>query len=426
MPALPAEIIFQQLTQAFAASQDFSRHEVRGRQTALLERLVRHADAHVPFYRDSKRLKPLFRADGAFDFAGWSDVPILTRNDAKEHEEALQARSVPADMGALETHSTSGSTGTPLKFRQTLVQRVASEVLVNRALRWRGLWPIQRIATSTYKAAVGAPSPDMLKVPAGLAFAEQVELLRRNRTTHVIAAPSIAAAWADVAAPQDLPDLTAVMATGEILRPEVRAKIERKLNVKVVNLYSTSELGPVASEGPDGRLRVNEENMFFEGPPAAVDPKALIRVVVTPFYAFGTPLIRYAPGDYVRFSNANAKEAKGLRRLEEVVGRQRNLLRQPGGSLFVPRTFLARDLEAILDYREWQLVQTSLTDIMLKIVVPHPPSAQQWRALQEHVKNGLPNHNTSVVIVDNIENNIKTGKAYEMFVSLVDDGERPS
>jgi hypothetical protein len=83
-------------------------------------------------------------------------------------------------------------------------------------------------------------------------------------------------------------------------------------------------------------------------------------------------------------------------------------------------------LEAILDYREWQLVQTSLTDIMLKIVVPHPPSAQQWRALQEHVKNGLPNHNTSVVIVDNIENNIKTGKAYEMFVSLVDDGERPS
>ncbi len=423
MVALPAEIVFQQLTQAFATSQDLSLHEVRRRQTALLERLARHADAHVPFYRDSKRLKSLFRADGAFDLAGWSDVPILTRNDAKEHEEALQARCIPADMGALETHSTSGSTGTPLKFRQTLVQRVASEVLVNRVLRWHGLWPIQRIATSTYTAVAGAPAPGMLKVPAGLAFVEQVELLRRNRTTHVIAAPSIAAAWADVAAPQDLPDLTAVMATGEVLRPEIRAKIERKLNVKVVNLYSASELGPIASEGPDGRLRISEETLFLEGPSTAHDPKAPTRVVVTPFYAFGTPLIRYAPGDYVRFSNANIKSAKGLRRLEDVIGRQRNLLRRPDGSLFIPRNFLARDLEAILDYREWQLVQTSLTDIMLKIVLPHPPSAQQWRALQDHVKNGLPNHNTKVVIVDRIDNNISSGKAYEMYLSLIGESQ---
>ena len=149
MPALPAEIIFDQLTQAFAKSQDFSRQEVVRRQTALLERLVRHADAQVPFYRDSRRLKSLFRADGAFDLAGWKDVPILTRNEAKEHEEALQARFVPTEMGDLETRSTSGSTGTPLKFRQTRLQFIASEVLLNRALRWHGLWPIQQ---SPFKA----------------------------------------------------------------------------------------------------------------------------------------------------------------------------------------------------------------------------------------------------------------------------------
>ena len=46
----------------------------------------------MPFYRDSGRLKPLFRADGAFDMAGWNDVPILTRNEAKANEDALQAR----------------------------------------------------------------------------------------------------------------------------------------------------------------------------------------------------------------------------------------------------------------------------------------------------------------------------------------------
>ena len=260
----------------------------------------------------------------------------------------------------------------------------------------------------------------MLKLPGGVAFAEQVEVLRKNRTTHVVIAPSIAVAWADVA-PQSLPDLVAVITTGEVLRPESRAKIEHGLKAKVVNLYSASELGPIASDGPDGRLRISEETMFFDGPAAAVDPKTPTRVVLTPLYAFGTPLIRYAPGDFVRFSNASAKRAPGLRRLEEVIGRQRNLLRQPDGSLFLPGQFVARSLQAILDYREWQLVQTSLTDIMMKIVVPRAPSEGQFRALQEFVKDSLPNHNTSVVVVDRIDNNPGGGKAYEMFLSLIDE-----
>ena len=110
-----------------------------------------------------------------------------------------------------------------------------------------------------------------------------------------------------------------------------------------------------------------------------------------------------------------------MRRLEEVVGRQRSLLRQPDGSLFRPSRFVARSLRSILDYREWQLVQTSLTDIVLKIVVPHPPRPQEWEALQEFVKDSLPNHKTSVAIVDRIENNISSGKAYEMFLSLIEN-----
>src|ERR1039458_8236984 len=95
MSDLHAKLMFQQLTQAFAASPDFPRREVERRQKALLERLVRHAHVNVPFYRASGRLKPLFRADGAFDLTGWKDVPVLTRNEAKANEEALSASLVP-------------------------------------------------------------------------------------------------------------------------------------------------------------------------------------------------------------------------------------------------------------------------------------------------------------------------------------------
>ena len=119
----------------------------------------------------------------------------------------------------------------------------------------------------------GVPDPGMLKLSNKLSLDEQVELLRRHRTTHIVVSPSIAAAWVDIAAPQGLPDLIAVVTTGEVLRTETRAKIERGLKAKVVDLYSTSELGPIASDGPDGRLRINEETVFFEGPAAAIDRK---------------------------------------------------------------------------------------------------------------------------------------------------------
>jgi phenylacetate-CoA ligase len=344
MSDLQAKLIFQQLTQAFAASPDFSRREVERRQAALLERLVRHAHANVPFYRDSGRLKPLFRADGRFDLAGWADVPVLTRNEAKANEDALHARFTPPDMGALAAYSTSGSTGTPLKFRQTLVQRVASEVLIDRALRWNDVWPIRAFALAANVPTMRDPPSGMVIISPDSDLEAQVALLRRQQTTHAMAYPAIGAAWAELAGEQGLPDLAAILITGAVLRPDVRARIERRLGAKVVNLYSTSELGPIAAEGPDGRLRVNEEIVWLEGPRSGSEVGAPTPVVVTPLFAFATPLIRYAPGDYVRFSSATPKRAPGLRRLEEVVGRTRNLLRLPDGRPFMPYALRAQSL----------------------------------------------------------------------------------
>lgn len=417
----PAEVIFQQLTQAFAASQDFTRQEVRRRQIALLERLVRHARTHVPFYADGNRLKPLFRADGSFDLRGWNDIPILTRNEAHEHEAALRAREIPPDMGAQEIRSTSGSTGIPLKFSQTDLQRIASEVLLNRTLRWHKLWPIEVLAFVS-DTMTSVPMPQrMVILPGHLTFEKHVELLRSHRVTHALVAPNIAHGWAAAVEARDLPCLTTIITTGEVLRAEVRQRIQQKLKVKVINLYSASEIGPLASEGADNDFCINEEIGFLEGSAAAARSQPLSRVVVTPFYAYGMPLIRYAPGDYVRFSKAEARRARGLRRLEEIVGRQRSLFRRPDGELFLPGRFVARRLEAILDCRQWQLVQTSLADVVLKIVVAEPPTPRQRDALEAYLRECLPKHRTSIAVVDSIENDMQKGKAYEMFLCLADE-----
>ncbi len=348
-------------------------------------------------------------------------MPILTRAEAHDNEEALRAQSVPPDVGPVEDSMTSGSTGMPLRFRRTALQSVASEALLNRIFRWHGAWPPRRLLLHGAKGAGGPPGSGIVKMPGGLSMAEQVAFVRRSHVTHVVVAPSIAVGWAEAAGGQGLPEIAALVTAGEVLTADQRRRIERAIRTKVIDLYSTSELGPIAGEGADGRLRIFEEAMLIEGPVAAPDPARPIRLVATPFYAFAMPLIRYAPGDYVRFSNASGKRAAGLRRLDAVIGRRRNLMRRPNGDLFSPGLYFnARNLRAILEFREWQLVQTSRQTIVLKMVAAAPPSPAQVQALEAFVAEKLPDHGTSVEFVDGIENNVASGKAYELFLSMAD------
>ncbi|MBV1704519.1 MAG: phenylacetate--CoA ligase family protein [Hyphomicrobiales bacterium] len=426
-PADPrrAERMFAGLARAFAVSPDYSRAEVARRQTALVERLVRHARRHVPFYREGDRLAPLFRADGAFDMAGWPDVPILTRREARDNEEALRAELLPSDMAPLEAVSTSGSTGLQFNFRTTLVQRVAAEVLANRTLHWRGLLPFGRVAVSKYYLPEGEPIPGIYVIPAGMDFERQVDALRMNGTTHAFATPSVAAGWAEAAGGTTGLRLRAIVLTGEKLAPDVRAKIERGLGAPAIDVYSTSEVGSIANEGPDGVLRVNEELTLLEGPPDGADATAPVPVVTTPFYAYATPLIRYAPGDHVVFAPNASGRARGLRRLAEVLGRTHSLLRMPDGRPFLATAARITEIEGHVDPLAWQIEQTRLDALTLRIVPRARPDDAQREFVRRRMALWFPAHATDVLFVESIAKGAG-GKSHEFFASRLDAETLPA
>ena len=68
-------------------------------QRGLLEKLLRHARAHVPFYRDTGRLAPLFRDDDSIDWTYWPRIPLLTRKELQEQYGSLRSDVVPAAFG---------------------------------------------------------------------------------------------------------------------------------------------------------------------------------------------------------------------------------------------------------------------------------------------------------------------------------------
>lgn len=426
MQSIPVQEITKRFAAAMADSQNLLRPDIERRQHLLLEKLCRHARTHVPYYRESRHLDPLFRKDGSFDLAGWPDIPVLTRAIAQANEEALHADIIPREMLPLYDDRTSGSTGTPLRIKRSFMQVVASHVLFDRAVRWNGCGPVRRLAITDVidggsENGSSDPASDLeaqVIVPAHLNPAEQIALVERVQPSHIIAFPNLVEAWLETGDMSRLSNLRAIFSTGEILRPETRQRIGQQLGCPVINLYSSTETGPIAIGGPDQRLRVSEEIVLLEQPPGPINPSRPVQVVVTPFYAYAMPLIRYTTGDYIRYSSRTPREAKGLRRLEAVLGRERSLFHRRDGTRIWPAVH-GDVIGDIVPLRGWQLVQETLDDIVLKIVTPDELTAEAAAKCRDALAKMVPGFNIRVERTDKIEDDRATGKRFESCLSLV-------
>jgi len=421
----------QQTQQTFLAlmrTQSWAREDIAAYQHQLLEKLCRHARDQVPFYRDTKRLEPLFRKGGEFDMAGWRDVPVLTRTEAWQHRDDLHAADVPPFMKPLVLGGTTGSTGTPLPFYRSALSRLMSEAQLARALAWRKLGTLNPVVFSRPLTADvgGVPSPlkpgEQVQISDGevhyvdilVPAAEQVAAIRAIRPRLVITYPSIAPGW--IGAGYDFEAVHALVLTGECCTAEMRELIEAAYAGPILDLYSTSETGPIAVEGADGRaLSICEENVFMDEPAGKTARKQPAQVIVTPYYSFGTPLIRYAPGDYAEFAAGPASETPALRRLTRIVGRGGDMFRRRDGTRYKPNISATR-LMQIAPHTSRQLIQEDYGRFVLRAVFVAPPSPDQIAGLKRLVAEATGGGDITVEAVAAIADERKLGKSYANFV----------
>lgn len=100
--------IVRRLVASLAKTQYTPAEELSHNQRSLLERLIRHARAHVPFYRDTGRLDALFKSDDTIHWENWPQVPLLTRHDIRRAGDALRSRELPPSHGEVWSYSSSG------------------------------------------------------------------------------------------------------------------------------------------------------------------------------------------------------------------------------------------------------------------------------------------------------------------------------
>lgn len=372
-------------------------------QRGLLERLVRHAVATVPFYRDTNRLAPLFRRDGSIAWDRWGEIPPLSRAAVQAAGSALWSEAIGKEHGPTWLLSTSGSTGEPVTVKVTeLSARVAwcAQFLRDcdahgvdttarlifckafpdkdfdfsnpprRAAWYRGL-EAAGLLGERYDIADARPVDELI---AHILRLKPRYLRAMPNTLELLCAYDRAGALGDIG-------IEALFSVSEPFAPEAQVAVSEHLRCEIIDVYASNEAGRMATTCPVcGRYHVDADVTLVEavtrgGAPAR--PGETGWLLVTPLYNYATPLIRY---DHV--DSAVVGEPGGcpvqLPTLERIFGKERTPFQFPGGIKLRP-TLATEDVVAMTGARAYQVAQVADDRCEMRIVPGHlAPEAMRF------------------------------------------------
>ncbi len=397
-PAVPPRgvaTIFALLCQ-FEHSQWWPAETLIRHQLRQLASLAGHAARTVPFYRE--RLDCLAGiGPGELTMDKWREVPLLHRRELQDAGKEICSSALPKDHLPLGEISTSGSTGTPVTVQTT---RMAQTLFGAAQLRFH-LWHRRDFAAKACAIRVlnsgesgkvvnwviGYRSGPMAIFDISRPVSEQFEWLVKEAPAYLLTYPNNLQALIELSEKTGtkIPNLREVATMSEVLDPELRSECRRVWDVPVADGYSAMEIGILALQCPEHpTYHVQSECVCLEildqdGAPCG--PGQVGRVVVTQLHNFDMPLIRYEIGDYAEVG-APCSCGRGLPVLNRILGRSRNMLILPSGDRLWPR-FSAASLSKDYPVRQVQMVQVSLAEIDVNLVVSRPLTDGEESALRE-------------------------------------------
>lgn len=380
--------VFQRYLASLGKSEWMPREHLEGYQRGLIRQLVQHAHSQISFYTD--RLDCLLTSGGEIDLQRWNQVPVLTRAEATAHSADMRADDLPATLGHIENHKTSGSADASLTFAVNSLAKLAYNAAFTRLALWHGADPSRQLAQiriyrqnsvpeypegQTTKAwSLAAPDTDVFGLDMRTPVDDQIEWLRRHRTPYLMTLPSnaMALAYAATRVVARTLDFEIIFSISETILPGTRELIAKKLGAKLVGIYSCEEVGYVATECPvAAHYHICSEMTFVEivddaGLPVA--PGQPGRVLVTGLYNYATPFIRYDIGDVAVADPEPCSCGRSLPVLSQVLGRTRHAFVFRDGKRVWPRVWNATAMQAFVPCREFQVVQVDFERIEFRYV----------------------------------------------------------
>ncbi len=376
--------------EALILAHSWTREQILAFQTRRLQALVRHASGRVPYYRRLFEQAGL-RRDDIRSLDDLSRIPITSRADLQRlppgdvlAEGAEPAKSI--------LHSTSGSSGEPLR-----VLRTYFEENLLKAIRLREQFALGMRLTDR-RASVGlARRPEGLeRIRGGEPFYSHLGLLRHEWVHCLLPAEEILArlraiepdvfggyggsiAWIAGSMTEEerariRPRM--IFTGGETLTPQMRQQISQGLGAPVFDSYASHEHNLLASECPrGGRYHATEWNVILEvlrdGRPAGPGEEG--EVVATALHSYAMPFIRYRLNDLVTRGETPCSCGAPVSTLSRILGRTVEQFVLPDGKLLHPYALVLPLLAEAPWLRRYQIVQDRADRVLVKIVpLTHP------------------------------------------------------
>ncbi|MEN3974551.1 AMP-binding protein [Emcibacter sp. SYSU 3D8] len=420
-------VIDPKQAQAFAYLSQLERSQwmkperLRRLQAAQLALRLRHAAATSAFFGPRLQGREIDQRT-AFDVLG--TLPVLTRADMQGSGDGIYCEP-PKDHGTVKVLRTSGSTGQPVAVRCTAACFSLRGAATMRSLGWRGLDirksfaairasiktgtvdnPLRYRGWGAHLSALFHTGP-AIGLPINVPVSGQLEFLDRYKPAYLLTYPSNLRALVDNA-PTRPAGLECVMTIGETLSDDLRADIQARWDVPLFDEYSSEEMGPIAAQCPHGNYHCTAEALVVEvlddqGRPC--QPGEIGRVVITDFANFATAMLRYEIRDYAEVGEPCACK-RTLPVLKRIVGRERNLMQLRDGSRFWPQ-FGMRDPQATRLVKQYQIIQTSLDRLEMKVVADHPLTGDERTWITTLVRERL--RHPFDVVIEQVEGEIPKG-----------------
>ena len=347
--------------------------EERRRLLANRVRPILRAAAQTPHY-SRLALPPILDA--------W---PYLTKEQVRDAPQNVTASGLMPPAPA----ATGGSSGMPLRLKRSWRAVIAEQVALDLLAKEAGVrFPTARIAVlrgDTIKDPNDTTPPFWVFRTGGRRMVLSANHLRpqtvacyldamRSFAPDILTAyPSALEAFCGLieASGKPLPSLKLVIASSEVLRPDVRARTSAILGVPVFDHYGQAERVNLATSMNDGEFFFSSAYGINELIYSHSDEEAdYYEIVGTSLWNTSQFLIRYRTGDLAALPKGSSDEAVqqtalGLRPFLGVAGRTSEYIETPNGVHVIGINQIPRGLDGVL---QMQFVQRVKDRVEIRVV----------------------------------------------------------
>lgn len=401
--------------------QFLSKDKVQEYSHNRLKQLLQHAITNSSYYRDHVNFDPYLELTREEFYINFRDLPFLTKNQLISHKSEINTY----QKNWSSTKTTGGSTGEPVTILKNPSALARERAATWRCYEWAGIsigdkqarfWGVPHNSHEKIKSRVIDFIANRKRISA---FNLTDETLHNYYTTLVNYGPKYLYGYVSVIEEfaryikdnglPPIPSLKSVITTSEVLSSSTREGIQNTFGVRVFNEYGCGEVGSIAHECEHGNMHIVADNLYLE-----IDGNGESgEIVVTDYFNFATPLIRYRLGDYATIDTGECACGRTLPMLKGIHGRAYDMIHTSGGKSLHPEAIMYI-FEAIQkksdSFKQFQAIQIEFEQFIINVV----PTERWSEKTKDEINEGLRKHisqriKTRINLVDSIPRE-KSGK----------------